>query len=61
MSDHRIIFETPNAEYRIVEMPYEHMEFEDLCGDTFTPECHPEIDPAQIEREKLEFQREENV
>ena len=39
---------------RIVEHPDEICRVEDLFGDTYTPECHPEIDPEIIERERQE-------
>ena len=35
--------------------PDDHCDFEDLCGDTYTPKYHPEIPEKQILREKEEF------
>jgi len=32
-----------------------HASFADLCGDCYTPELHPEIDPALIAKQKKAF------
>lgn len=47
----RIILEQGN--YRIVEIADETYSFDDLCGDTYKPELHPEI-PAEKILEELE-------
>lgn len=34
--------------------------FQDLCGDCYSPTANPEIDPAQLKREKDNFRRRVN-
>jgi len=51
----RIVYSSPDKVYRIVEHSDETAQFEDLCGDTFKPELHPEIPRAQILRELADF------
>lgn len=42
---------------RINWVPDEHMDIEDLEGDSFNPACHPEMDPAQLAEERQNFIR----
>lgn len=49
----RIIFE--QGPYRIVEVPDTDFDFENLCGDCYNPTANPDIDPAELKRQKAEF------
>jgi hypothetical protein len=51
----RVIFQTDDKRFRILEHIDECFDFEDLCGDTYKPECHPEIPKAQILAELEQF------
>lgn len=46
--------------FRIVEKPDLNADFEDLCGDCYTPELHPEIPREKILKEKEKFRGEVN-
>ena len=52
----RIIFETPDKTYRIVEHADEHTQMDDLKGDCYNPECNPDLDSSQLRTEELHFE-----
>jgi len=56
--DYRLIHEEEN--YRIVEILDEYADIEDLKGDTYTPECHPDIPAEQIREGEKAFEEEIN-
>jgi hypothetical protein len=51
----RVIWTSADECFRIIEHPDSWMDFEDLCGDTYRPEVHPDIPAEQVLREKEEF------
>jgi hypothetical protein len=56
----RVIFETDDKQFRIVEHVDLDADFENLCGDTFNPKWNTEISAETLEREKEEFRDECN-
>jgi hypothetical protein len=54
--DYRIIFETDDKVYRIVELPDDSACMEDLKGDTYNPKINTDISPEQLHKEELEFE-----
>lgn len=51
----RLIFESNDGRFRITEHVDQNADFEDLCGDTYNPDCHPEIPREQILKELADF------
>ena len=52
----RIIFETENKEYRILEYADEFVDISDLKGDVYNPKVNPDIDQDQLKKEEFEFE-----
>ncbi len=50
-----VIFETPDKCFRILEIVDEECSLDDLKGDTYKPELHPDIPAEQILSEEREF------
>ena len=53
----RIIFETPDKAFRIIEVIDDCSTFEDLCGDCYNPEVNHDIDPEVLARDLRKFKR----
>jgi hypothetical protein len=51
----RILWESKDKTKRIVEVSDTFVDFEDLCGDTYKPELHPEIPRETILKELEDF------
>lgn len=45
---------------RIVQVQDEHTSFEDICGDMYSKEANPEIDPDVLKQEKAAYRRRVN-
>jgi len=56
MKNYRVIFQTENAEYRILEYADECADMENLKGDVFNPKVNTDIDPEQLKREEHAFE-----
>lgn len=54
----RVLF--TEGPYRIVEIPDETYRLEDLKGDCFNPEVNTDIDPKDLRRDELKFERRVN-
>ena len=52
----RIIFETENGVWRIVEHFDQDADLENLKGDCFNPKHNPDIDPTKLKQDELEFE-----
>jgi len=50
-----VIFETPDKCFRILEIVDETSTLDDLKGDTYEPESHPDIPAEQLECAEREF------
>jgi len=48
-------WEAGDSRVRIVAMPDEFRDFDDLAGDCFDPNANPDVNPNRLEREKREF------
>lgn len=46
-----------NGLVRLEWVPDEHMDIEDLEGDSYNPAAHPDMDPAQLAEERQDFIR----
>lgn len=56
MKNIRVIYQ--KYEYRIVEHQVECFSMDDFKGDTFKPECNPDIDTEQLKQEEKTFEEE---
>jgi len=56
MRDYRIIFETDNKEYRILEYPDDSFGMQDLKGDSYCRKTNPDIDIVELARQEKEFE-----
>lgn len=54
--NYRIIFESKDKRYRIVERFDQCAELEDLKGDTYNPKAHPEIPLETLRQEEKDFE-----
>jgi hypothetical protein len=54
--DGRVVFETDDGEYRIVEKPDQNIELGDLKGDCFDPKANPDIDPSELKEDERDFE-----
>lgn len=52
----RIIFETPDKSYRIVEYQDTDVIMEDLKGDSYNPKHNPDIDAEKLREEEIHFE-----
>lgn len=51
----RVIFESDDSIFRILEIPDINADFENLCGDTYNPKANPDIPPEKLKAELAEF------
>ena len=54
--NNRIIFETENKAYRIVEIPDCDVDLDNLKGDTYNPKVNTDIDSIELKRQEREFE-----
>ena len=52
----RIIFETEDQKFRIVEHEDQDVIMEDLKGDCFNPKHNPDVDPEKLKEEEKHFE-----
>ena len=52
----RVVYETPDKCFRIVECDEHHYELSDLKGDCFNPIVNPEIPKEELERQEIAFE-----
>lgn len=52
----RVIFLSANGCIRILEVEDDVCSLKDLKGDCFDPDYNPEIDPARLKKEEIEFE-----
>lgn len=53
----RVVYETENKVWRIREVLDMVTTFDDLCGDSFKPECNPDIDADDLARDLAKFKQ----
>lgn len=53
--DMRVIHESKDGRFRVVERMDQYTDIEDLMGDTYNPKVNKDIDPTELERQKNEF------
>lgn len=56
ITEHDIIEEHEGGKVRILCVPDEMVDYDNLVGDMFTPKYHPDIDLEQLQKEEKEFQ-----
>lgn len=54
----RIIFQTSDKQYRIVELVDQYVSMDDLKGDIFNRDVNPDIPEDRMAREEKEFEQE---
>lgn len=52
----RVIFETSDKQFRIVEIVDTDADLENLKGDCYNPKVNPDIDPEKLRQDELEFE-----
>ena len=53
----RRIFLSENKMFRIMELEDNCFSFSELCGDSYCPKTNPDIEPAELAKQKKEFRR----
>lgn len=56
MNNFRVVYETDDKQYRIIEHADEFAELSNLKGDIFNPEVNPDIDPERLKEEERHFE-----
>jgi hypothetical protein len=55
-TEHRVIWESDDSVYRIIEVLDLDADLANLKGDCYEPKLHPDIDPEELKRQEAEFE-----
>jgi hypothetical protein len=58
MKDERVVWESNDKIYRIIEYLVMHIDLVDLKGDFYNPDVNTDINPEQLRNEEAAFDRE---